>query len=148
IVGIGRGGLVPACYLADYLGPLKTLATLRIEYYTGIAKVGKKPKITQPVTVDLKGKNVLIVDDVADTGVTLKNAKEYIYKKGASKVKIAVLHYKPWSVLKPDYYVEETKKWVIYPWMRKESLEELKEKGENLEKTGIGKEIIYKLLEL
>jgi len=55
----------------------------------------------------LKDNNCLVVDDVADTGATLEKFKNY---------KTATLHYKPWSSVKPTYYVEETTDWIIYPW--------------------------------
>ena len=57
----------------------------------------------------------LIVDDVADTGKTLHR-----FKLGWDIIKAdficATLHYKSRSSIVPDFYVEETNKWVCYPW--------------------------------
>jgi len=57
---------------------------------------------------------VLIVDDVADTGKTLQEIRNAfgIY------FTTATLHYKTRSVVIPDFYVEETNKWIVYPWER------------------------------
>lgn len=54
----------------------------------------------------------LIVDDVADTGETLKKLKS-VY---SIDFICATLHYKPRSVIKPNFFVEETTDWIVYPW--------------------------------
>lgn len=147
IVAIGRGGWVPGRYLADYLGNILALAHMKVEHYVGIAKT-TKVRITEPVSANVKGKRVLLVDDVPDTGDSVALAKKYLHEKGARTVRVACLHYKPWSVVKPEYYVRKTKSWVIYPWMRKENLEELKARGEDLAKAGIPRGEIKRLLAL
>lgn len=145
IVAIGRGGWVPGRYLADYLGNILALAHMKVEHYIGIAKT-QKVRITEPVSAPVRGKRVLLVDDVPDTGDSIALAKKYLRAKGARTVRVACLHYKPWSILKPEYYVRKTRSWVIYPWMRKENLEELRARGEKLAKTGIPRGEIKRLL--
>lgn len=147
IVAIGRGGWVPGRYLADYLGNILALAHMKVEHYVGIAKT-TKVRITEPVSANVKGKRVLLVDDVPDTGDSIAAAEKYLRKKGAKEIRLATLHYKPWSILRPEYYVRKTRSWVIYPWMRKENLEELKARGEDLAKTGIPRGEIKRLLAL
>jgi hypothetical protein len=143
IIGIARGGWVPARILSDLLG-IKELTSMRVEYYSGVGERRKKPRIVYPLKANVKGKRVLIVDDVADTGHSLEMVKEDVLKKGA-KVKIATLHYKPWSVIKPDFYVKTTRAWIIYPWEVAETAKILKAKGKReLERAGI-KEEDYKL---
>jgi hypothetical protein len=78
--------------------------------------------------MDLKGKKVLLVDDIADSGRSLAVAKDYITKKGAKEVRTATLHYKPESASKPDYFVVTTTAWVVYPWERHEMERELEKK--------------------
>ncbi|MFN3527886.1 MAG: TIGR00725 family protein [Candidatus Altarchaeaceae archaeon] len=124
IVGISRGGLVPARILSDLLD-IKNLEIIKIESYTGIG-TKKEPKITRELLIDIKDKNVLLVDDVADTGESLILAKEYLLKKFPKNLKIATLHYKPKSKIIPDYYVEETEKWIIYPWEKNETIKEIR----------------------
>jgi hypoxanthine phosphoribosyltransferase len=124
LIGISRGGLVPVRLLSDYLNN-PNVAIFRIEFYKGIGQTNEKPEITHPLTIDVKGKKVLIVDDVSDSGKSLIVAKEYIEKLGAKEVRIATLHYKPRSSFKPDYYVGETDAWIVYPWEKKEAKREI-----------------------
>jgi len=127
IVGISRGGLVPARILSDMLDN-KNLAILGIIFYKKVGERTESPQITQDLTKDIKGKKVLVVDDVSDTGKSLIVAKDYITNKGASEIKVATLHYKPHSKLKPDYYIRTTDAWIVYPWERHEVERELKKK--------------------
>lgn len=123
IVGIGRGGWVPARVLADLLN-IKDLGSIKVESYIGIESK-KEPMITQDVSINLKDKNVLLVDDVADSGESLILAKNYLLKKNPKKLKTAVLYYKLKSKIIPDFYVKETDKWIIYPWEKQETMREI-----------------------
>ncbi|MFX1538784.1 MAG: phosphoribosyltransferase, partial [Promethearchaeota archaeon] len=124
ILGISRGGWIPARLLSDMFEaetPLKKgkktsiLATLQIKFYTGIAETHTKPIISQDVTVDIFQKKILLVDDLADTGDSLKCAIDYLSLKSPKEIKIATLLYKPWSKVVPDYYVEKATEWVVFP---------------------------------
>ena len=121
IVGIARGGWIPARVLSDVLYA-NTLQNIRIEYYTDVSEKGKEPKITQPLTGSMKDKNILLVDEVADTGDTLQHAIDHVKALGAKGVRSAVLHYKPTSIVKPDFYMVETTSWTVYPWENRESI--------------------------
>lgn len=121
IVGIARGGWIPARILSDVLYA-NSLQNIRIEYYTSVGAKGKEPRITQPLTGSMKGKTMLLVDEVADTGDTLHDAVEHVKALGVADVRSAVLHYKPTSIVKPDYYMVETTSWTVYPWENRESI--------------------------
>lgn len=121
IVGIARGGWIPARILSDVLY-MDTLQNIRIEYYTDVGAKGKEPKITQPLTGSMKGKTVLLVDEVADTGDTLHHAIEHVKNLGVDEVRSAVLHYKPTSIVVPDFYMVETTSWTVYPWEHRASI--------------------------
>jgi hypothetical protein len=129
IVGICRGGWPPARVMSDLLGNPK-LANITVEFYVDVAETKSKPVLTQPVSVPVDGKRVLILDDVADTGKTLNLVKEYLLSRGAEQVKIGTIYYKPWSIVKPDYYERETRQWVVFPWERKETVRNLMRKHE------------------
>lgn len=124
IVGVSRGGLVPARLLSDSLD-LPNMSVVRVEFYKSIGETRDFPKITQPLSVDVKGKKVLVVDDVADTGRSLAVAKEHAKRAGAAEVKTATLHYKPSSLIKPDFYIAQTTAWIVYPWEVEEVRREL-----------------------
>lgn len=63
-------------------------------------------KIVHDLRTDVKGKNVLIVDDIIDSGNTMKKVYEFILEKDPKSVKICVMLDKPSrreSDIKPDY---------------------------------------------
>ena len=124
ILGISRGGVIPARLLSDMFEARYLLeghktssifATMQIRFYASIAETHSKPVIAQDVGVDIFQKKILLIDDLADTGVSLICALDYLKLKNPKEVKIATLLYKPWSKVKPDYYVEEAEEWVVFP---------------------------------
>ena len=124
IVGICRGGWPPARVMSDLLGNPK-LANIGVEFYVDVAKTRSKPVLTEPVSISVEGKKVLILDDVADTGKTLELVRDHLLNRGVKQVKIATIYYKPWSVVRPDYYEKETRRWIVFPWERKETVRNL-----------------------
>ena len=156
IVGVSRGGWPPARVLSDLLDN-PNLANVRAEFYLGVAETKGEPTLTQPVSVVVAGKKVLIVDEVADTGKSLKLVKEHIIKEGATEVKVATVYYKPWSIIMPDYYEKETSRWIVFPWEIKETVRKIvkkcREKGKTVEgetvkivKAGISAELVRRFL--
>ncbi|MGC8939317.1 MAG: phosphoribosyltransferase [Candidatus Bathyarchaeia archaeon] len=127
IVGVSRGGWPPARVLSDLLDN-PNLANVRAEFYLGVAETKGEPVLSQPVSVDVAGKTVLIVDEIADTGKSLKVVREHIMANGAREVRVATVYYKPWSLVKPDYYEKETRCWVVFPWEMKETVSKIVKK--------------------
>jgi hypoxanthine phosphoribosyltransferase len=127
VIGIARGGWIPARVLSDLL-ETPDLATVRVEFYLGVAEAKKEPVLTQGVSVGVTGKKVLIVDDVADTGKSLKLARAHVLQQGAAEIRTATVYRKPWSIIKPDYYETETSLWVVFPWETKETIRKIVEK--------------------
>lgn len=125
IVGILRGGYIVARILSDMIGT-DNIGVVEVKFYKGIEERAERPIITQPLTVDVKGKNVLIVDDVVDSGRTLEIVTEQVRLRGAKSVRTAVLFYKPKSIIKPDFYAQEVREWVVFPWELCEFIRELK----------------------
>ena len=72
IVGVARGGLIPAGAIGYAIG-VKAMGAINVEFYTDIGQTLDEPVILSPQldTDSLKGKKVLVVDDVADSGKTL-----------------------------------------------------------------------------
>ncbi len=127
IVGVARGGWPPARIMSDLLENPE-IANVKAEFYLGVAETKGEPVITQQVSVPVKSKRVLIVDDVADTGKSLVLVREHLKEQGASDVKIATIYYKPWSIVTPDYFERKTSHWIIFPWERKETVRRVLEK--------------------
>ncbi|MEM4476290.1 MAG: phosphoribosyltransferase [Desulfurococcaceae archaeon] len=125
IVAISRGGLIPARIVSDVLGVYELYAVRSTLYMHGKA-IGSKPLINAHLPVELiKGRRVLIVDEVVDTGTTMVNTIDCLRKLDPFEVRTAVIHYKSSkSVYRPDYYIAELKewKWIYYPWSLVETL--------------------------
>ena len=125
IVAIARGGMLPAGAISYALG-VKANGAINVEFYTGVGKTMLEPEILEPYMdiSSLEGKRVLIVDDVADSGKTLKLIMDLIAKEGlsmgsgAAKVdaRSATIYLKPTSIIKPDYVFKQTDKWINFPW--------------------------------
>ena len=155
IVGVSRGGWPPARVMSDLLENPE-IANVKAEFYQGVAETKGEPVITQPVSVSVKGKRVLVMDDVADTGKSLRLVKSHLKERGAAEVKIATVYYKPWSVIIPDYYMKETHSWIIFPWERKETIRNIigryrsagrtvKEAKDKLVRSGLDSELVDRL---
>ena len=130
IVAVSRGGFDHARILCDQL-EVRRLASVQIEYYAGVNETNEMLKIVYPLNANVSGKKVLVVDDVSDTGTSLKAAKEHVAGRGASQVRLATLHIKPWTTFKPDYHAAETDAWIVYPWEPIECMSSIAEKLEN-----------------
>ena len=157
IIGVSRGGWAPARIMSDLLENANT-ASIRIEFYLAPGVTARKPVISQAIMVPVKGVNVLVVDDVSDTGESLKVAVEHLDVCGAKAIKTATLYYKPQSIFKPHFFIVQTEQWVIFPWERLENtrrlLDEAEKKGkplsfvrETLTGAGIEGNVVEKLIE-
>uniref|UniRef100_UPI003D8EE7CF phosphoribosyltransferase n=1 Tax=Gordonia sp. B7-2 TaxID=3420932 RepID=UPI003D8EE7CF len=118
ILGIARGGLIPAGALA-YALDCKLLISLNVEFYTGIGETLAEP-VLLPSLLESSGlhdQRVLVVDDVADTGKTLRLVDDYCALQGrVAEVRNAVLYKKPHTITTPDYHWRVTDKWIEFPW--------------------------------
>jgi hypoxanthine phosphoribosyltransferase len=135
IVGVARGGWPVARTMSDLLENPE-VANIKAKFYLGVAETKGDPVITQPVSMPVKNKKVLVVDDVTDTGKSLALVKEHLKARGASEVKIAAraIYYKPWSILIPDWLEQKTNHWIVFPWERKETVRRF---SEECEKEGV-----------
>ena len=136
IVGVSRGGWAPGRILSDLLANAHT-ANVKIEFYVGIGKTSGKPIVTQPISENISKKNILVVDDVSDTGESLLVALDHVREKGADGIRTATIYHKPHSKFKPDFFAESTAKWIIFPWERLEAtrllIREAKTEGRSME---------------
>ena len=116
ILAIARGGLLVAGALSYALG-VKNTFTMNVEFYTGIDERLDMPMILPPVPdlVDFSETQVLIADDVADTGATLALVKEFLADKVA-ETRCAVLYEKPRTTVTCEYVWRRTDRWIDFPW--------------------------------
>lgn len=127
IVTLAKGGWPMTRSLVDFLQVGK-VASLGVSFYKGINERFKKPHIYQDLPVSVVGETVLLFDDVADTGESLKFVKKHLEKLGVKEVITATLFYKPHSTVKPDFYGTETTAWIIFPYDAVEAIYMFKDK--------------------
>ncbi|MBM4200287.1 MAG: phosphoribosyltransferase [Gammaproteobacteria bacterium] len=123
VVAIARGGYVPARLLCDRLN-LYALDSIRIAHYRAGAAKSPVARLVSTLNSDIRACNVLLVDDVADTGDTLALAVDYLRNLKPRAVKVAVLQHKSQSPFIPDFCAEEVRawRWLVYPWALAEDL--------------------------
>lgn len=116
ILSIARGGFLIGGALGYALGVKNTLA-MSVEFYTGENQRLPVPVVLPPIpkVSDFQGLTILIADDVADTGETLKLVQDFVAPH-VKEARSAVLYEKPHSVIKPDYRWQMTDKWINFPW--------------------------------
>ncbi len=123
VVALARGGYVPARLLCDFLD-IENLLSIQSQHWTEAAKAEEKAIIKYPYKVDLANHKVLVVDDIVDTGDSLKLAREYVLENWRPEVvKTAALQWiSSVAKFKPDYYYLEVRDWTWfqYPWTRLE----------------------------
>jgi hypoxanthine phosphoribosyltransferase len=120
VLAIARGGLLLGGAIG-YALSVKNVYTMNVEFYTGVDERLEVPRILPPAPdfVDVAHAKILIVDDVADTGHTLRSVQEFVEGKVAD-VRTGVLYEKSHSVVKCDYIWKRTDLWINFPWSDKE----------------------------
>lgn len=108
IIGITRGGLIPSRLLSSYLG-------VNDMYCLTVRKVGDERRVVTEILDNLRGKNVLLVEDMLETGRSLIVAQQYLKLKGAN-VKTACLYVMPLSEITPNYFLREVAEIQRFPW--------------------------------
>ena len=102
VVGIPRGGLIIAVMISHRLG----IKHMTIDHLEKL----------EEFDLDIDKKRILIVDDISDSGQTLKRYKKEGYTT-------ATLDVRDTTVTVPDFYSNwiENADWIVYPWERKDS---------------------------
>ncbi|MFH1327285.1 MAG: phosphoribosyltransferase [Candidatus Bathyarchaeota archaeon] len=127
LIGLARSGFVPARLLSDFSG-ITNLYSLKVEHWLDTtAQHKEEAKITSKLPIDVHGKKVLVIDDIADTGKSMDLTFNYIKSFAPSEIKSAVVHYVTSSQHVPDYYAHKIEEWtwLIYPWNMIEDLANL-----------------------
>ncbi len=125
IIAVARGGYVPARLLCDFLG-VDNLVSIQSQHWTEAAKMAEKAIIKFQYRIDLAGYKAILVDDIVDTGESVRLAKEFIEKEWhPAELRTAAMQWiSSVAKIKPDYYAVEVKEWIWfqYPWTRLEDI--------------------------
>jgi hypoxanthine phosphoribosyltransferase len=123
IVGIARGGLVPAVMLSHHLGvrDLRTVTFTHTKTDEVNATKTATPVVSHADSLgDLTGRDVLVVDDIAGTGDTLTGARTLLAERGAALIRTAVLRVNTanWQNHNqaPTFAGHTNQGWVVFPW--------------------------------
>jgi len=141
IVAISRGGLTLGHLLTDLLRI--PISIITIQSYTDIQTSGEAI-LTAKLQNSIKHKHILLVDDVSDSGKTMRRATKYVTRAGAKKITTVTMFYKPHSVFRPDYFARLTTKWIIFPY---EPIEMILLISKQMQSGGKSKADIQRLLE-
>ena len=115
LIGITSGGLVPLVLLGA-LFHTKNVTTISARSYTDKNR-GELDIFAKP-DVRLEGRRVLVVDEIADSGETLRQVIGLLterYRATEVRSAVVVVNVKR-NAYRPDYFVEETDRWVVFPW--------------------------------
>ena len=127
VVAVARGGYVPARLLCDFLD-VTDLLSVQSQHWVEAARAAERAILKYPYKVDARGKRILIVDDIVDTGETLMLARDFIAREWSpEEVRVAALQWiSSVAKFRPDYYHLEVREWVWfqYPWTRLEDTQQ------------------------
>ncbi|MFQ5614675.1 MAG: phosphoribosyltransferase [Anaerolineae bacterium] len=124
LLAITRGGIIPGGILAGKLGIYQVLIA-SVDFYEDESIDLNLPVFMQfPADSLLRGKRVLVVDDLWDRGREVMTVKERVEQAGGRPITF-VMHYKPHRSIypnhAPDFYTAITEDWIIYPWEQNRS---------------------------
>jgi len=91
IVSIMTGAMV---FVADLIRELPLpmrIAVMMVSNYPGQATTAQGVRINYDIQEDIAGKDVLIVDDILETGQTLSAVVDLMKRRGARSVRVCVL---------------------------------------------------------
>ena len=118
VVALARGGWFAGRCLCDFLG-LDDLASLKIEHYVGTAETSGEPVVRYPMPEgSVAEKDVLVIDDIADTGGSISRAYDYVIERQPNTIRTATLQLLGSSEFEPDFVGERLDEWawIVYPW--------------------------------
>ena len=128
VIGLTRGGWVPARLLCDLLG-VKKLYAVKTEHWGVTANPDGKALLTQELNVSIEDEEVLVVDDITDTGESMSIAEAHLCEMRPRVLRTATLLHITRSRFKPEFYSVEVPEdqwtWFIFPWNRNEDLRTL-----------------------
>ena len=93
-------GLLKGCFIfiADLIRAISSNVSVDFmivsSYGSGVVSSGEI-KVRKDYSIDIEGKNVLVIDDILDTGRTLAFVKDYLMVKSPKAIKLCTLLDKP-----------------------------------------------------
>jgi len=95
LVGLLRGSVVFLADLAREIDLEAKIDFMVVSSYGNEMESSREVRINKDLEEDIKDKNVIIVEDIIDTGYTLEKVKDYLNLKSPSSLEICTLLDKP-----------------------------------------------------
>lgn len=106
VIGVLTGCLIFISDLVRQLDIPVRIFFLRASSYRGYTTVPGNLEVDSSMLPDIQGKNVLLIDDILDSGQTLAKLTNHLKEKGCESIKTAVLLRKmgrQQHAIEPDY---------------------------------------------
>ena len=116
VIGIARAGVIPGAVIASILRV--DFHSMKISRRDGEEQVRDRPAILSAAPGSARGQRVLVVDEIASSGETLRMALSSLRNVGPTELRTATCFVRPRGY-KPDYFALETDQTIIFPWDRK-----------------------------
>ncbi|UCC71079.1 MAG: phosphoribosyl transferase [Gemmatimonadota bacterium] len=115
VVGIAAAGVIPGAVIAAMLG--KEFYAIKITRREEGAGRRSRPEILSAAPPQLAGRRVLLVDEICETGDTLRLALAAVRDVDPAEVRTAtsLVHVGGYE---PDYYALAAEGTVVFPWDR------------------------------
>ncbi|MFH1439312.1 MAG: phosphoribosyltransferase family protein [Candidatus Woesearchaeota archaeon] len=152
ILCIIRGGVIPGTCLSEILG-IKDFHTIKVtRKFDGRSDTNKNDpwqREVENIALDVWDKEILLVEDMLETGKGMIAVKEFLESRGA-KVKTACLYIMPKTLIEPDFYLRKITEVEMFPWEQAAELKQdnkleifsLKKDEDDSKKTENNKEFI------
>lgn len=103
-IGVLNGSFMFAAELLKSINLKCTISFVKLASYEGTATTGKVEELIG-LNEDLKGKDVILLEDIVDTGNTVEKLHGILKDKEVKSVRIATLLYKPKAYNK-SYHID------------------------------------------
>jgi hypoxanthine phosphoribosyltransferase len=95
LVGVLKGGFMFMSDLVRAMGPRVTLDFIAVSSYAKSTKSSGEVRLLKDLDAGLEGRNVIIVEDIVDTGLTLTYLQDILRARAPRSLRTACLLSKP-----------------------------------------------------
>jgi hypoxanthine phosphoribosyltransferase len=134
IIALLRGGVIPARIFSDFFHVNLDFSALDVKLYNGIGSTNDEVQISE-FYGNITGKDILIVDDIWDSGRTMRAVLDYFSQHDANSISTATLYLRADTEGSPDYHAQIANEgeWIVFPW----ELCEFRREFEGMEKVAV-----------
>ena len=95
LIGVLKGSFVFMADLSRQFGLPVEVDFVRLSSYGAAQETSGKVKVVQPLETPIKGRHVLVIEDIVDTGITISFLLDYLRRKKPASLKLCALTDKP-----------------------------------------------------